>query len=185
MTPIELKQARWRAFDVFKEEVTRIWSSGEKLVSRCELHPEVPKEDVHAALLILMHGKPVRDRAWGNHVVYTAESYRLMIHPKLFDVSVEEQRRTLIHEACHIGYSGHGKKFIDFCRSVGGVVSGAAVGTNTNRVAVEQKFGARYKEVAVFNTEQEAMAHGRSLQQAYRMLHPQPEPGLSIRLAFI
>ena len=62
--------------------------------------------------------------------------------------------RLMIHEAVHIGYKLHDAHFVEMVRAYGGAVSESGLAG----VKVERKEGARYRVIATFATEGEALA---------------------------
>lgn len=119
-TVLEFKQAM---FHRAVELLPRVWTNFEKLRERFDWHFENPSRGVLAGLYTCRN-----QFAIGASVLRMCEHYMLVVSPELMGHAPEAQDKVLLHELCHMGYSGHGAKFREHCTRVGGVVSGAGVG---------------------------------------------------------
>lgn len=116
---IEFKQAMFRRA---VELLPRVWTNFEKLRARFNWNFENPSRGVFAGLYTCR-----KQDAIGASVLRMCERYTLVVSPELMGHAPEAQDKVLLHELCHMGYSGHGAKFREHCTRVGGVVSGTAV----------------------------------------------------------
>lgn len=107
-----------------------------------------------------------KQRAIGRSVIQRSSTpYRLNVHHSMLELNSAEQDKILLHELVHMGYSGHGRDFINVCREVGGAVSGS--GVTEPGVHLERKVGARYKRMQTFHTG-DSKADERKAREWYR-----------------
>jgi hypothetical protein len=133
----------------------RVWKNWDFVKDHCVLEMQPPSVKVHAGVLCL--GK---QRAIGRSILQRSERYSLLLHPMAMDLKPDGLTKILLHELVHLGYSGHGADFRKVCAEVGGVISGS--GVTDPGYHVEMKVGARYRKVATFTSEAEAMKWQRN-----------------------
>ena len=147
----------------FLDAVRHVWRNADFVLPyvRADYADRPPKADVHAALLVIGG----RTRAIGDSVIQRAPAYALLVNPSIYDLPDDMIWRVLVHEAVHIGYSGHGEDFKRLVVEKGGVVAGAGVDTG-GVVEVQKKVGARFKTVRTFPQEEQREAEAWAREQA-------------------
>ena len=115
--PVEFEEPKVSgeaAFKMFMNAARMIWKSDllDQLNFSYTVAPN--KANTFATLSVTLEADELRKkRAFGDSLVRIPKSkeFRLRIHPKLLEMSVEAVRKTMIHEAVHIGHDKHDSTF--------------------------------------------------------------------------
>ncbi len=150
---------RQQIFQIFKKVSREIWGPIVDKQLKLKFSSEQPaSKGVLADLSYMLRG-PERDRATGDRMLTVPNdpTFTLRVADALLEKSATQIRRVMIHEAGHLGYPRHNKKFNDLMEKYGGAKTERDAETGGN-VAVQLKVGRRYQTVAEFPTMREAVA---------------------------
>lgn len=148
--------ARVRAFDIFREEARRIWSNAEAVPVQLSL--DEPGKGCLASVTTL--GTP---RSIGSRVLNPERTRTLRLSAEVLAFPPEALRKILIHEALHLGISGHGARFMRACALYGGARTGQEA--RGAPVVVACKEGRRFRVVREFPRESLNEARAFMVQQ--------------------
>jgi len=165
---------RETAFEWFKSCVVEVWGKWPEHLD-LKLSPEAPSEiEGEHPLASLAYARTARPMAVGRHLISYPSEATLRISDRLLTLPPEKIRKILLHEAAHLGYSGHGAEFRAVAREVGATVSES--GLDDDVVQVQKKVGARFKTVRTFPGVDERAAQAWTREQA------KAEPGSRWRM---
>lgn len=148
-----LFDARLQAFEEFQAHARRIWKNADAVPVQLSL-----EEPRNALASVSTHGSP---RSLGSIILNPEQTRTVRLSSEVLAFPPEALSKILIHEALHLGISGHGARFRLACAKHGGALSGRDA--RGAPVVVERKVGARFRLVKEFPREslQEAKAFMR------------------------
>ncbi len=161
LSSLDATATRDAAFAAFASEARRIWRNADTALERTVLSDEEPDGNVLASLAYTGSA-----RAIGQIIFAMPLKYTLRVATALLSLDGEIIRRTMGHEAIHLGIRNHGAEFQRTARQFGLPISGRATKEGTDDVVVEQKVGARFRPVARFPSVAEATSWAREQMRA-------------------
>jgi hypothetical protein len=147
---------RDEVFALFRHWASVIWGPNTIANLDIRLSDEEPEGGHHASV-------SYAGNVWAIHnslLRYPNDRrYTLRVSDELLEMPPEAVEKVLIHEACHIGYRQHGHDFCACAKEYGGVVTMCQL--DNPGYHVQRKEGSRYKTIATFPSEREALAWAR------------------------